>query len=137
MQTKKTPAPSTTKTRAERVLVVTGTREGRDDTWAQLAWFCDEYWIPDRVILGDARGVDAQAKAFCLFIGIEPEIKYAIWRPNGIFDNQAGFDRNQVMVDAAPPDAHMLALPHPSGRSSGTKDCAGRGRAKGLTVHVR
>lgn len=130
-----------------RVLVVTGSRKGRDDADAQFLWFCGTFFRPRVVILGDASGVDTQARLFFMQMAtVEVEIKRAIWRKNNVFNPFAGHDRNQDMIDEAPPEAHLLALPlwldYPGGTPDwkhcpGTKDCYFRARAKGLTCHLR
>lgn len=112
----------------EIVLVVSGTRDGREDTFERLAWFCDTYGIPSRVILGDARGVDTQANEFFTSIGVPAQIMRANWWPIEGFNPVAGHDRNQAMIDAAPPEAHFLALP--AWRSAGTWDCTRRAAQK-------
>lgn len=138
----------------ERVLVVTGPRGGRDDADAQLLWFCGTFFWPTRVVLGDADGVDKQARLFFQRMAtVEVEVHRAIWRKNNIYNHYAGHDRNQKMIDSAPVEAHLLALPlwrlagHRQGfppedapdwdKCPGTDDCYKRGRAKGLTCHLR
>lgn len=124
-------ALSAASARRELILVVTGTRDGRDDTWDLLAWFCDTFGIPDRAILGCARGVDTQARLFFESIGVCCTVHRAKWwSPRGDFRPHAGPERNQWMVDDAPEDSYLIALP--GWESTGTWDCYRRGRHKGL-----
>lgn len=128
----------------EHVLVVTGTHHDRVDMEQQLEWFFDMHFLPTRVVGGCARGVDLRARMYFKRRDIPFDVKFAVWRKNNIYNPYAGHDRNQVMIDAAPVTAHLIALPllfHDRmpdwKRSPGTHDCYKRGRAKGLTCHVR
>lgn len=131
MSSGKMAALSAVTARRELILVVTGTRNGRDDTWDLLAWFCDTFGIPDRVILGCAAGVDTQARLFFESIGVVCAVHRAVWwSDTGDYRPHAGPERNQWMIDDAPEDAYLIALPDLG--SKGTWDCLSRGRHKGL-----
>lgn len=109
-----------------RRLVVTGTRLGRPDVWAKLDEYLDAFGEPELVILGDGKGVDAQAAGFFQGLSIPTRVFAADWMsgPN------AGPKRNQEMVNAARPGDHLLAFPDESSR--GTWDCYRRGQKAGL-----
>lgn len=135
--------------------VITGTRDGRADLWHWMRRFVARYGVPELWILGDARGVDADAAELCNREGWIHRIYYAAWRPNGrdSYDPTAGFNRNREMVLAA--DAGDFCLGFPSGsmhrdkqsglwvptKSRGTMHCLDIARARGLRTfnmpHVR
>jgi hypothetical protein len=124
------------------VLVVTGSRK-RDECDEAFHWFCDTFFVPRRVKVGCARGVDLRTRVFFRARGIQVDVYVAIWRKNNIFNHYAGHDRNEKMIVEAPIDAHLLALPlwlqgEPDWKNcTGTEDCYNRGRARGLQCHLR
>lgn len=112
-------------------LIVTGTRHGRADLRAVLDAFVADHGEPDLVLVGDARGVDAQARAWAITRGLRHQVFLANWQAHGL---RAGPLRNAAMVAAAEPGDWCLALP--DARSRGTWDCVRRARARGLLVVV-
>jgi hypothetical protein len=110
-------------------LVVTGTREGHPLVHHYLDRFVARWGRPDTIILGDARGVDAQAGWWARLRGVPRETHVADWRKLGL---KAGNRRNQAMVDAAEPGDWCLGFPAPA--SIGTIDCMERARVRGLRV---
>jgi hypothetical protein len=106
-------------------LVVTGSREGRPDVWYWLDRWVAKYGAPELVILGDARGVDAQAQAWCEardYNGIE---FLATWRKhyNAKGGDMGGTLRNIDMVNAARRGDWCVGFPRP--KSRGTWQCLG------------
>lgn len=126
--------------RDRNVLVITGTRRGREDAVTWFCWWIDTYGMPSRVIVGCARGIDRQAVEFFESIGVEVTVHRAKWWPvDGAgqvrFNAAAGPERNQAMVDDAPDDARLLALPWWD--SAGTWDCVRRASARGLCRDIK
>lgn len=119
-------------------LLVTGSREGREDVWYWLDRWVARYGQPSRLILGDARGVDMQARVWGMrTLGRERvHVEYVPdWRDEtGALDPQAGPRRNQRMVDLAHARDWCLAFPTP--KSRGTWDCVERADAAGLYVAI-
>lgn len=112
------------------VLLITGSRHGRPDVAYWLDRWVDKHGRPSMVVLGDARGVDSQAREWCEKRGLRFSIIYAEWERLG---KRAGPVRNQEMVDAAQPGDWLLAFPW--GDSRGTRDCMRRGVERGLRVY--
>ena len=92
---------------------------------------------PDRVIVGDARGVDRMVVAWCNRRGIPCSVFAADWDAHG---RSAGHIRNSQMVDAllqlsfrgyAPTAAAFFAMP-PNDASPGTAACIRTLRRRGI-----
>lgn len=113
------------------VLVVTGTRRGRPDVEDRLDAWVAQHGYPSRIVIGDAAGVDFQARRWAIERGVTWSVHVADWKGRG---RLAGPERNQRMVDAAGPGAHLLALP--DWQSVGTYDCIARARKAKLHVQV-
>lgn len=113
-------------------LVITGARLGREGEVAKWldAW-SKRRGRPELTILGCARGVDAEARAYVRSARWDHVVVYAHWEALG---KLAGSDRNQRMVNLAQSGDTCIALP--SERSIGTHDCARRAKARGLTLYV-
>ena len=112
-------------------LVVTGTRQGRADVWLLLDEFVQKYGVPSMVLVGDARGVDEDARAWALARGIPLKVFKADWETHG---RSAGPLRNSTMVNAAEPGDWCLAFPKEESR--GTRDCVRKAKIRGLSVFV-
>lgn len=116
-------------------LVISGTRLGRPDVWYWLDRWMRRHGPPGLLIVGCARGVDAQAIAWAVERNVRYQVFRAAWRrPDGSKDLSAGNKRNAAMVAAARPGDWLLAFPDVESR--GTPDCAAKGRRAGLRVHV-
>lgn len=119
------------------VLVVTGTRDGRNDTWQRLDELVAERGKPRLVVLGGdenngkrtSRGVDFQAREWCVAHRIQHVIKYALWDDE---PRAAGPNRNSLMAHECGSGDVCLALPGP--KSKGTHDCARKCEARGAEV---
>lgn len=121
------------------VLVVTGSRQGRHDTWKILDEWVKMHGKPVLVVLGDARGVDDEAYSWAVNhyhtyerIKIKPELK----------SPRMFLDRNERMIAYAlkragnnPRGVRLVALP--VGESRGTHHCYNVGRKAGIkcTLH--
>lgn len=124
------------------IWVVTGSRHITDRDWLSDR-FRDAYMSagrPDRVYIGDARGVDYEAKLYCIGLGIEHRIFRADWGQHG---NKAGPIRNREMLSeavmaAGPEGVLCLGFPlaGPRSKSRGTWDCIDRAVAEGIQTVV-
>lgn len=115
-----------------RTVIVTGSRK-----WpaphviaAVLGWY-----EPELVVHGDADGADAMAESWAkgnavAYMGIP-----AKWRVNGKLDMGAGFFRNERMLLMFP-GALVLAFPHPTLKSNGTRHCMARAEAFGRMLRA-
>jgi len=112
-------------------LVITGSRFGRADVEYWLDRWVRKYGVPDLIILGDARGVDAQARAWCIKHGYNHRVFVADWATHG---KAAGPLRNQQMMDAADVGDWCIGLP--AGEGAGTFDCLRRAKNRGLFIVV-
>jgi hypothetical protein len=109
-------------------LLITGTREGRPDVEGLLEAYVAVYGMPERVIVGDATGVDAQAAEFFRMRGAEVHVEFA----TGAWP-AAGPQRNARMVGMCRRGDHCIAFPHPDpNRRKGTDGCLAMARAAGL-----
>lgn len=81
------------------------------------------------LVLGDARGADADAKSIALEEGYGFDQFFAQWKVHG---KAAGPIRNGKMV-ASGAD---IALAFPIGESRGTRDCIDQARAAGIPVTI-
>jgi hypothetical protein len=111
-------------------LLITGTREGRHDVEGLLEAYVAVYGIPERVIVGDATGVDAQAAEFFRRAGfgwwVHVEPATGEWPA-------AGPQRNSRMVGMCKRGDHCIAFPHPDpAKRKGTNGCLAMARAAGL-----
>ena len=106
-------------------IMVTGGRryENSDAVRAELDY--EHAKSPVELIVGDATGADAHARAWAEDRGIKPRVFYAYWREEG---PAAGPLRNQRMVDEAPD----LCLAFPGGK--GTADAVARCIKAGIPV---
>lgn len=96
--------------------------------WYWLDRFVLRHGRPELVIVGCARGVDAQARAWAKARGLPFDVHRADWS----LGRRAGHVRNGAMVAAARPGDWLLAFPDVESR--GTPDCARRGAQAGLRV---
>lgn len=115
-----------------KILVVTGTRWGRDDVYARMRSMEPISFIH----AGDATGVDSSAKAYSGSKGIPMAIHAAHWDKYG---KKAGPRRNNAMVDCAKAHGAALGMPVvvlalPAHDSVGTRQCANYARSVGLLV---
>jgi hypothetical protein len=111
-------------------LAVSGTREGSPDVVELLDGWVEIHGKPDLVIVGCARGVDSQARAWAKRRGYPLEVVVAEWEKYG--RKKAGFLRNQAIVDRLDPGDHLVAFP---GRGNGTYDCMQRAeRRRGVVI---
>lgn len=83
------------------------------------------------VLSGLAEGPDLHGKLWAEHNGTPVEPYPAIWRPNGKYDPEAGFKRNQEMADKA---EALIAVW--DGKSGGTADMIKRARKANLRIFV-
>ena len=110
--------------------VITGSREGHPRLTDALSYW-ERVRPPLSVHVGDATGVDAQAKAWAEARKIPCYVHKADWDGLG---KSAGPRRNQTMVHAVKPGATCFAFP--DSQSVGTWDCIRRASAAGLLVCI-
>lgn len=112
-------------------LVVTGSRFGFVGLEQWLDRWVKKYGAPELVILGDARGVDAQAREWAIKHGYTYIVHVADWQTHG---KSAGPVRNQKMIDMANIGDWCVAFP--KGESKGTYDCIRRAKQRGLFTFI-
>lgn len=113
-------------------LVVTGSRNGHEHVESLLDEWVRCFGVPRVVICGDARGVDAQARAWAHKRGFKKRVLNADWKRFG--RHEAGRQRNLEMVLKSVPGDHCVAFPSPT--STGTWDCVHKAVAHNLTVTI-
>lgn len=103
------------------VWVITGSRDGHPMVDAVLDVMYNVR-RPDLVVLGGARGVDAQAEAWCVRNCVNHIVLYAEWDRYG--RHKAGKRRNGDMIEAALYSKYEpLCLGFPQPDSIGTHNC--------------
>lgn len=112
-------------------VLVTGTRHMTDPGPMREA-FARHAPAPSAVIVGDARGADALARAIATDMGVELVVFCADWDRHG---RAAGPIRNQQMINDGHPNI-VLAFPARSQASAGTHDCMRRATRQGIPVIV-
>ena len=89
------------------------------------------------IISGEAIGADTLAKDYYLQNKKSGRINYigypAIWKPNGVYDPQAGFKRNQLIVDRCD---ELIAFLVKSLPCKGTRDTINRARIAQKYVRI-
>lgn len=113
-------------------IVVTGSRHWKDE--ARLRRELAKYLPAHDLHVGDAKGVDAMARAFAQEIGAHGKAYRAHWRPNGQLDRAAGVKRNARMLAEAKPSL-VLAFRAP-GVSNGTDHCVALAQKLGIAVRI-
>ena len=115
-----------------RTLIVTGSRRwpAPHVITAVLGWYA-----PELVVHGDADGADAMAerwakRALIAHIGLP-----AKWRKDGKLDRSAGYARNAGMLCMFP-GVLVLAFPHPTLKSNGTRHCMKLAEGRGHPLRV-
>lgn len=116
-------------------LLITGSR-----TWvdrkavkdALKAWWETTGRNPDAVLVSGAcpNGADRICEEIWERNGLTVERHPANWRPDGVFNRAAGYDRNKAMVDTGPD--HCIAFIR--AKSGGASHCARYARSKGIEV---
>ena len=88
------------------------------------------------IVHGGAAGADTMAGWVATTYGYPVEVHVPDWRPYGIYNPQAGFQRNQKMVDLGVD----MCLAFIKGNSSGATDCARRVAEAAInddSIHLR
>lgn len=113
--------------------LVTGTRT---DERAGAVTAALDALKPDFCVLGDAAGVDLEAKQWCDSHGVDYVVAFALWKAVG---RPAGPRRNGVMVGVASAVASLdtdrrVCVAVPAEDSVGTYDCAAQAEAEGFQM---
>lgn len=111
--------------------LVTGSREG---VWGDLWVVLDQmhrFFGVSNVLVGDASGIDAGARAWCESMNVSVAVYVAQWDTYGV---AAGPRRNAAMVADA--EVGDICLAFPSKNSRGTWDCVRKAKKAGLAVLV-
>ena len=128
-----------------RTILVTGARDWRDAR--RVAEVLDEAAAQAeggvRLLVGDAPGADAHARAWAEARGVPVEVFPARWAQmaaEGKPRRAAGPERNRAMLDRLDQAAgeRLVVAVHDdlSGRSKGTRQCAAEARQRGYPVAV-
>ncbi len=112
-------------------VIITGSRYGHRSVLYWMEQWVERRGIPELWVLGDASGVDMQARSACVLRGWPHHVERVV---SGVTSPQRYHDRNQRMVDLCSAGDACLAFPREGSR--GTFDCANRARKSGLTVYV-
>lgn len=127
-----------------KLILITGTRR---DTRTGHAWDYLTLHKPDIVVVGDATGIDEEARRWCRFNGVHRFRCDALWehyrnKPGGV--HQAGPRRNAAMawlvgcvVRGCSPDDEIWCAAFPDPDSSGTIDCINQALANRIRVDSR
>ena len=87
---------------------------------------------PDTVIVsGGARGVDREAEVTAKRCGLKVIVFYPNWKPNGVYDNQAGMKRNALIINEAD---QVVAFW--DGKSTGTLNSIKRAKRANKPVQI-
>lgn len=116
------------------ILVVSGCRDY--DNYEFFSKEMDNYLISydpmvmhlEKIIFGDATGVDAMAKKYCEHNSIEYKEYEAKWKQ---FGYAAGPIRNRMMANVG---THLIAFW--DGKSRGTKNMIDEAKTRGLNIKV-
>jgi hypothetical protein len=124
------------------VVLVSGSRDWDDAVllFEELSRITDEYrsqvlhesYAPILVLEGDSGRADLWADAWAQLGLHEVERFPAQWRENGVYNPQAGFERNSAML-ARIPD---VVIAFQKNKSRGTQDTIDKARAAGIPVEV-
>ena len=83
------------------------------------------------IVSGGARGADQLGERFAREYVLDIDRYIPKWRVNGVYNNAAGYQRNELMADNA---THLIAFW--DGKSKGTKHMINIANRKGLEVQV-
>ncbi|MCC3299650.1 SLOG family protein [Arthrobacter caoxuetaonis] len=116
-------------------LLITGSRTWDDRAAIRDAlrtWWDSTGRNPDAVLVSGAcaKGADRICEEIWERNSLTVERHPAHWRPNGVFNRRAGYDRNEAMVDTRPD--HCIAFIRAG--SGGASHCARYARAQGIDV---
>lgn len=111
-------------------LVISGSRHGTDSVRfiKLMTDYLKEHPVPESIIVGDAKGIDHQAKCYFELLGIPVKVFKADWKTYG---KAAGPIRNFEMIS----EGHEL-LVFPAVDSIGTIDCIKAARNVGMPVMI-
>lgn len=84
------------------------------------------------IIHGGARGADRIAGEIAAGLGFEVAVVPAEWRPGGVYNPRAGYERNAKMLDMEPD----LVLAFWIGGSTGTAHTISAAHKRGIPVEV-
>lgn len=112
-------------------IAIVGSREWKD--YDVIRKFVDSLPADCTVVSGGARGVDSMAIRCATRRNLATHVYLPNWHPEpeGVYDPQAGFKRNQVIVDDVD-----LVVAFWDGISRGTRDTVLKAEARGLEVRI-
>lgn len=116
-------------------LMVTGSRSWKSSELISKVFnSLAERHPPEEVTLihGGALGVDSMAADIAGLIGWHLDVHYPDWRPNGVFNRRAGFERNEKML-ALGPD---LVVAFWDGKSNGTRHAFTEAITRGIPTII-
>lgn len=116
-------------------LLITGSRTWDDRKVIRdslRTWWESTGKDPEAVLVSGAcpKGADRICEEIWEHNGLTVERHPAVWRPGGVYNHRAGYDRNEAMVDTAPD--HCIAFIRAG--SGGASHCARYARSKGIEV---
>lgn len=119
-------------------LLITGSRGWTDRAVirdALRAWWDSTGRDPEAILVSGkcAKGADKICEEVWAHNGLTLELHPAEWRPGGVYNKRAGYDRNEAMVDTAPD--HLIAFVLDG--SGGASHCLLYAQKKGIpfTIH--
>jgi len=120
------------------VLVITGSRLGHSAVERELERLVEDLGVPTSMLVGDAEGVDRQAREFAAAHDWPMAVFRADWTRYG---KAAGPTRNETMVHSAWLRSgkgvfRVIVLAFPVGEARGTRDCMRRARAAGFEIYA-
>jgi hypothetical protein len=125
-------------------ILVTGSRNWTDRRiiYHALRWGLETFGPDTVVVHGGAAGADTICREIGRQLGMPDELHTPRWRPNGIFNPVAGFDRNARMVALGADRAFYFGLFCSDGKcrrqeqhlTHGTEDCVKRIQDAGIPL---
>lgn len=117
------------------IILCCGDRYWKDQSFIRTVLITYMSHNPDHdlVIEGDCRGADRMAGAAARSLRMQISVYPAKWRVNGVYNPNAGPERNRVMLDQKP--NLVIAFHDNLNASVGTKDCVIEATYRSIPVH--
>lgn len=118
-------------------LLITGSRGWTDRAVIRDAlrdWWDTTGRDPEAILVSGkcAKGADRISEELWTHNGLALELHPAVWRPGGVYNPGAGYDRNKVMVDTGPD--HLIAFILDG--SGGASHCLRYAKSKDISFTV-